>query len=225
MITVIIPTYNQTNYTSELFESINENTVKPKRIILIDDCGSDKVYKIVKKYKNLNITFIRHEINRGLNYCWNEGIHLSSTPITSVLNNDIILNKYFFKKIIESYNFLNWSLICPFTVKFKKEIELSKDESIITEEMGKREGWCWTGKTDYLKKIIPIPPSLRIYFGDDYIFFRARNDKLSILKITNNFIFHYGGRTVMNTESCSGLRERERLQWNKYKENFLKKVK
>lgn len=220
MITVIIPTYNQINYTNELFESVNENIVKPERIILIDDCGSDKVYKIVKKYKNLNITFIRHEINKGLNYSWNEGINLSTTPITSVLNNDIILNKFFFKKIIESYHSLSWTLICPFTVKNKKEIKLNKDEPVITQKMGKREGWCWTGKTEYLKKILPIPSNLRMYFGDDYIFFRTRNDNLNTLKIMNNYIYHYGGRTVSVTKSCTGLRQKERVEWNKYKENF-----
>jgi glycosyltransferase involved in cell wall biosynthesis len=222
MITVVIPTYNQINYTNELFESINKNIIKPKRIILIDDCGTDKVYKIVKKYKNLNITFIRHETNKGLNYSWNEGINLSTTPITSILNNDIVLNKYFFKKIIDSYYIKDWTLICPFTVKTKKEIELSKDEILIFKEIGKREGWCWTGKTSYLNKILPIPSNLKMYFGDDYIFFRIKNDKLPALKIMNNFVYHYGGATVGITQSCSGLREKERYQWNKYKENFLK---
>lgn len=222
MITVVLSVYNQIQFTNQILKFINLNVVKPERIILIDDCGTDNIQELVEKYKYLNIDFIRHTENKGLNYSWSEGIELSETPLTSVLNNDLVLNKYFFKKIIDSY-YMNWALICPNTIKEIENVEkLSKDEAVLLDEMGKREGWCWTGRTDFLKSICPIPSILKMYYGDDYVFFRARHKNLPVLKMMNNYIFHYGGRTINKTESCWGLKEKEINAWLEYKGNFLK---
>lgn len=223
MITAIITSYNQKEYTDEILGYVNENIVHPDEILLIDDCSDCEIDDLLEKYKNLNIRLIKHKHNMGLNFSWNEGLKLAKTKIISVLNNDLVLNKYFFKKILESYDKRNWAIICPFSVLEKRKV-LDNDEPVIIKEMGKREGWCWTARKEFINQIDPIPSFLRIYCGDDYIFYCARRKNLPVLKMTNNFIYHYGGRTVMNTKSCYGLLQKEKELWRKYQhEHFTVK--
>lgn len=220
MITVVIPTLNQNNYTEILLNSIIENTIKPEKIFLINDGGNVKESEgIVKKYKDLNIELLSHLVTMGVNYSWNEGVRSSTTDIISVFNNDIILNKYFFEILIDCYNNYDWGIICPETVSNIKSISNIKNE-IILKEMSKREGWCWSVRSSFIKNIPPIPSFLRNYCGDDYIFHQSRLSKKPTLKMINNHIYHYGSGTVGVTKECNGLREKEKILWNNYKENL-----
>lgn len=219
MITVVIPTHNQIVYTDQLLNNILQNKILPQKIILIDDCGTEDVKNLVKKYKSLPIEYIRHSSNMGVNYSWNEGIQRTTTPIVSVLNNDIIINKFFFKKIIDSYNSNSkWGIVCPNTISKSKSVNLTVDEPVVLQNMGKREGWAWIARMSFVKRIDPIPSFLRTYCGDDYIFFCARKLGYSILKMMNNVIYHYGGKTVRATK---GERKRDKKKWYPYKQKLV----
>lgn len=221
MITVVIPTLNQNNYTDQLLFFISNNLVLPKEIILIDDGGNTEYKDLLKKYENLKIKFIKHDKTLGVNYSWNEGISLSKTPIISVINNDLVISNYFFKKIIESYNKENWGIVCPKTISRSKNVKLTNDDEVILEKMGKREGWCWTVRSEFIKNIDPIPSFLRTYCGDDYIFLMSKIKKYPIFKMMNNYIFHYGSGTVSVTKECNGERIREKKLWNNFKKDKL----
>jgi GT2 family glycosyltransferase len=215
MITVVIPFLNQIKYTDDLLNNISNNEVLPEKIILIDDFSTEDSNDLLKKYNFLPIEYVRH----SLNYAWNHGISLTNTPLVSVLNNDIIINKYFFKKIIESFNINDkLAVVCPLTTTVIENISLSKDEPVILKEMGKREGWAWTAKMSFLKRIDPIPSILRTYCGDDYIFTLARYLTYNVKKMTNNYVYHYGGRTINETKECWDERSKEKVLWNQYRE-------
>jgi len=219
MITVVIPTYNQITYTDQLLNNILQNKVLPQKIILIDDCSIENIRNLVKKYKSLPIEYIRHSSNKGVNYSWNEGMQKTTTPIVSVLNNDIIINKFFFKKIINAYNNNpNWGIVCPKTTKQSKSVKLNIDEPVNLQNMGKREGWAWTARMSFVKRIDPIPSFLKTYCGDDYVFFCARSLGYSALKMMNNVIYHYGGKTVRATK---GERKRDKKKWLPYKRKLV----
>jgi len=221
MIKVVIPIYNQITYTDQLLNNILQNKVLPQKIILIDDCSTENIRNLVKKYKSLPIEYIKHSSNKSVNYSWNEGMQKTTTSIVSVLNNDIIINKFFFKKIIDAYNNNpNWGIVCPKTIKQSKSVKSSVDEPVILKNMGKREGWAWSARMSFIKKIDPIPDFLRTYCGDDYVFFCARGLGYSALKMMNNVIYHYGGKTVKTTPP-KGERKREKKLWEPYKQKLV----
>jgi len=206
MITAIIPFYNQILYTKSLLDQIFKMKTKPDKIILIDDC-SEELFDIKKYSSKLNIQYIKHKTNRGLNYSWNEGLNLSNTPLISVLNNDIILNEFFFDKIIEVQK-ENWGIVCP---NKAKTIEMVNNENLPPKiiHLKKRQGWCWTIKKEVYNLIGKIPSFLRIYCGDDYIFLKSKNLGFENVMISNNYVYHYGGATV-NSPVYAGLREQEK---------------
>lgn len=228
MITVVVPVLNQIQITNQFLGYIEENVILPEEIILIDNGSTEKVGKLVKKYSKqgkLRVRFIRHKRNTGVNAAWNEGIKLAKTPLISILNNDIILNKYFFKKIIEASQVNEkYGIFCVTNAKGIKRVGESKDVKVKIANMGKREGWAFTIRKEITDRLPPIPPDLRIYCGDDFLYYGARTVLgYQAVRITNNYIFHLGGRTVGSSKQFRGVRKREKVIWNKdHKPKLLK---
>lgn len=198
MITAIIPVFNNIQITKEFFDTISYNTIQPKEIILIDNGSVDKYYKLVNNYKHLNINYIRHETNVGVNAAWNEGIKISTTPYLSILNNDLLLNKYFFQKLIETFEkYSDVGIVIPSIVKTNKNIiHNSKDELIGITDIKRRNGCAFTIRKEITDKIPPIPKILKTYCGDDYLFKRTLELGYRTVRMNKNFVYHYGGATV-----------------------------
>jgi len=198
MITVVVPVHNQIKITDDFFMTISENTVLPEQIVLIDNGSSDNYLELVNKFKNLNITYIRKETNEGVNAAWNLGIALAKTPYISILNNDLLLNKYFFQMVTQSMvNDKKLGIVVPYTILQDKEYRhKTKNELPILGNLSKREGWAFTIRKNITDNIKPIPSKLKIYYGDDYLFYYTKALNYRTMKITNNFIFHYKNKTI-----------------------------
>lgn len=228
MITVVVPVLNQIQITDKFLGYIAENVVLPEEIILIDNGSTEKIGKLVKKYSKygkLKIKFIRHEKNTGVNAAWNEGIKLAKTPLISILNNDIILNKYFFKKIIEASQVSEkYGIFCVTNAKKIGQVKESRDVKVKIANMGKREGWAFTIRKEITDRLPPIPSDLRIYCGDDFLYYGTRTVLgFQAVRITNNYIFHLGGRTIRSYKQLRGVRKQEKIIWNKnYRGELLK---
>lgn len=193
MITVIVPVLNRLEETEEFLESIFNNIYLPEEIIFIDN-GSDfnSVAALLDKYKGLPIKYIRHEVNIGVNAAWTEGIGLAKTKLVSILNNDIIVNKYFFSNIIAAMKNPQIGVITPHTVDKKEDIEqqLTTSKVCVTK---KCEGWAFTVKKYLLNVIPPIPKELNIFFGDDWFWHQTTINGMLWCKDQENIIYHRPG--------------------------------
>jgi len=88
---IIIPVWNQLEFTRECIESILRNTFYPFTLIIVDN-GSDletqEYLKALKQNKDLKLILIRNEKNSGFIKATNQGIKESRAPYTCLLNND-----------------------------------------------------------------------------------------------------------------------------------------
>jgi len=218
MITVVVPVLNNINITDEFFMTIYNNTVIPNEIILFDNGSTDDYPSLVKKYKQLNINYIKKSKNVGVNIAWNEGIRISKNPYVSILNNDLLLNRFFFEKVIESMESIkDLGIVVPTIVKNKKDIRKSLNEPVKLIKIRKREGCAFTIRKELNKRIKPIPvDELKTYCGDDYLFYFTELIGFKIRKMSNNFVFHYGSKTVLKVWSDKKTtRVKEKQIWKK----------
>lgn len=222
MITLVVPVHNQLEVTDQFLNYVSYNIVIPEKIILIDDNSTEDMKSLIEKYNKLPIQYIRHNKNEGVNYSWNEGLRLSKTPYISIFNNDIIINKYFFKKIIETFKLNNkFGIVCGQTLRRSKNIKLTDDSPPTTQMMTRREGWAFTIKKEMSDLIPDIPKELKIYCGDDYLFFYCYLLGYVPIKILNNYLFHYGSLTISSIRP-RGLRIQEKKLWLEIKNKILK---
>ncbi|NQY68213.1 MAG: glycosyltransferase, partial [Flavobacteriales bacterium] len=87
VVSIIIPVYNQANYSYSCVEYIIKNTNVPFEVIIMDDNSSDENAINLLDYIK-NVQFIRNEENLGfLNNC-NKGANLAKGKYVLFLNND-----------------------------------------------------------------------------------------------------------------------------------------
>ena len=62
----VIPVYNGERFILETLDSLASQTLKPDRVIVIDDASTDNTAKLVESYEILKCGLIRSEENLGL---------------------------------------------------------------------------------------------------------------------------------------------------------------
>ena len=110
-ISIYVPVYNGEETIKRCLDSILSQTLKPKKILVINDSSNDKTKKILENYKN-NIEIINNKKNLGI--CLTRDIavnHLKSEYIASV-DADVELDKDWLKNIFNALNNNNATWVC-----------------------------------------------------------------------------------------------------------------
>ncbi|MCU4614793.1 glycosyltransferase family 2 protein [Acinetobacter lwoffii] len=93
-VSVVIPYYNNSIYVEKALQSIFEQTLLPKEIIVIDDCSSDShsLNVILKNYINkddkIKVILHRNSVNKNGAYCRNLGINKARQKYIALLDAD-----------------------------------------------------------------------------------------------------------------------------------------
>lgn len=76
LISVVMGTYNCSEYLGEAIESILNQTIKDFEFIIIDDASSDSTYEIIQSYaqKDNRVIGLRNAVNSGLGYSLYTGV-------------------------------------------------------------------------------------------------------------------------------------------------------
>jgi GT2 family glycosyltransferase len=223
MISVIMPVMGSYDMTLFLFEQMVRNSVLPQEVFLIDN-GSDedcKFYKFEKMFPELNVHYSRYKFNHGVNIAWNDGIKDATGNYLMFLNNDIIINRYFFEKVMCTLLYdATVGVVVPTTVKSLDKMYDDPGEPVV-ENIDRREGWAFTIRREITEASGYIPFPFKIYYGDDYLFQWAKKLGYSWQKITNCPIYHYGSRSVKQIDKNNTVLVRECRYWEKLYRSFF----
>lgn len=100
LFSVIIPTYNSSNYIEECLESILNQKIKDFEIIVIDDGNKDTTNKIVLSYKKQfkNIKLLKNK-NKGVSAARNLGISVARGEYIIFVDSDDVISENLFETI------------------------------------------------------------------------------------------------------------------------------
>lgn len=90
-ITIVIPCYNATRYIEKCIYSLEQQTFKQFKVILVDDCSTDDTYEHLHKLKahiGLNIEVLQNEKNSGPAVSRNKGILATDTKYITFCDSD-----------------------------------------------------------------------------------------------------------------------------------------
>ncbi len=99
-VTVIIPCYNYGQYVAEAVQSALDQTVLPKKIIVINDGSTDNSKTVLNTFKDNPLVEVMNKPNTGVIDTKNLGITLSKTYWTVFLDADDKLSKSFIKNTL-----------------------------------------------------------------------------------------------------------------------------
>ena len=91
---IIIPVWNQLEFTRECIESIRKNTSRVDYgLIIIDNASDERTSSYLESLKGPNVSLVRNEKNMGFVKAANRGMTVSSAHFLCILNNDTIVTK------------------------------------------------------------------------------------------------------------------------------------
>ncbi|MCX7908117.1 MAG: glycosyltransferase family 2 protein [Ignavibacteria bacterium] len=101
MIDLLIITYNGREFTKNAITSAISNTVKPQKVILVDNNSTDGTVQYIKDNFDF-VEIISLPYNAGYGKAINIGMKSAVSPFVVVSNNDVIFPDNFFEKLIAS---------------------------------------------------------------------------------------------------------------------------
>lgn len=133
-ISVIIPVYNCRGYFEECLQSVQSQTLKCLEIIVIDDCSDDFDYGAYIRTLNDNrIKFYRNAKRKGVSFCRNYGIKISSGVYISFLDGD----DFFPDKT---------SLAQLLQLSEKKQLDICGGSLVIVDKTSHPVNWKFSGQ-------------------------------------------------------------------------------
>jgi glycosyltransferase involved in cell wall biosynthesis len=94
----VIPVYNGETFIAQTLESIARQTLRPDRVVVLDNCSTDRTPEIVKNFTGIPCEFIRNESNLGLFGNMNRALDLSTeTEFLQILHADDTIEPEFYQ--------------------------------------------------------------------------------------------------------------------------------
>lgn len=87
-ISVIIPTYNDSQHLSRAIDSALQQTIEVHEIIVVDDASTEDISPVLAQYDDDRIIVERHQTNRGGSAARNTGIKLATGDYLAFLDAD-----------------------------------------------------------------------------------------------------------------------------------------
>ena len=87
-----MPTYNSEIFIKQSIESVIRQTFQFWKLIIIDDCSSDRTLDIINSYSMIDerILYLRNDINLGVSKSRNKGLEMANSEWVAFLDSDDI---------------------------------------------------------------------------------------------------------------------------------------
>src|SRR2546422_645702 len=104
-IITIIPVYNGEGFIRETLESVARQTLRPDRVIVLDNCSTDKTPQIVQEFEGLKCEYMRNQTNLGLFGNCNRALDFAEeTNYLLILHADDVLEPRYFEVMTSALN-------------------------------------------------------------------------------------------------------------------------
>ncbi len=213
-VSIVIPLFNQLEYTRRCLESLLVDTTWVKEIILINNGSSDGTAEYLATLKG--ITVITNSRNLGCAAAWNQGVKAASAQWIAILNNDIIVSPDWLHGLLEFAERESLDIVSPAF----REGDFNYDITLYSREftnhmgevsrMGIAQGVCFMVKRRVFEVVGLFDENFRIgQFEDADFFRRAREAGFRLGTTGRSFIHHFGSITQDSIRSSRDARPYE----------------
>ncbi|AVQ44399.1 TPA: glycosyltransferase [Clostridium sporogenes] len=132
-VSVVVPCYNCENFIDKTVNSLLNQTILPKEIILIDDNSLDNTIKVIKKLENKNkiIRVFNFKENKGPSFTRNYGVDKSKGQYILFMDSDDIASPYLIEKSFRNLNELNKDNKNKWLLSYTSYIQIDENDNTI----------------------------------------------------------------------------------------------
>ncbi|MBI4743224.1 MAG: glycosyltransferase [Actinobacteria bacterium] len=201
-VSIVIPVYNQLEYTMMCIESIKKHTPDDLyEFVFIDNGSTDGTKEYLATLEKT--TVITNQINRGVAPAWNQGIRASAGDYIAILNNDIIVPPKWLENLI---SVLEKNPEIYYASPLYERLEMAPDYEKRAAELAEKEpeigpdhfiGFCFVMKRQTIREIGLFDEQFEMGWYEDTDY-QARLKKAGHppVGISNVLIHHFESKTL-----------------------------
>jgi len=228
---VIIPTWNQLQYSQRCIESIRKHTHLPYELIVVDNGSTDGTRAWLESLSGVHL--IANETNLGYPKACNQGLRAAKGENLLLLNNDTVVTPGWLRRLLERlHSAEDVGIVGPLTNYAVGEQRIEPPYRDLAQldgfawELGRRHrgasfatgmlvGFCLLMRRDVLDRIGLLDEGFGIgTFEDTDLSFRATKEGYRLLVCQDAFVHHFGSRTISgNAVGVHELLEQNRLRF------------
>ena len=160
MITFIVPTIWKSDYIHRTVESLLECKEVGLEMIIIDNANSDYISPDPK------IKVLKQEQNIFVNPAWNLGVNSAKNQLVCIINDDITLNV---SRVVEAMKMVQNQDFGMIGL-FKRNLFIKDEGKLSLKEIDRMPFFFGSMMILDKKNYIQIPDSLKIFYGDNYLY-------------------------------------------------------
>src|SRR5258708_3354773 len=102
-IITVIPVFNGEKFILQTLESVAAQTLRPDRLVVIDNCSTDNTEKIVKEFTSLKCEWQRNPTNLGLFGNCNRALEFAEeTDYLHILHADDLIEPKYYETMVKN---------------------------------------------------------------------------------------------------------------------------
>jgi len=90
LVSIVMPSHNREKFIGEAIDSMLCQTFSDFELIIVDDGSDDNTLLEIKKFKDLRIKVLQHEVNQGNYVARNTGMAIAKGRYIAVMDSDDI---------------------------------------------------------------------------------------------------------------------------------------
>jgi hypothetical protein len=214
-----IPCLYGAGHTKEAIESVvNKPGVD---LLLIDNGAEQSVKDVLHSYSNrLNVKIINNPVNIYVNPAWNQILNHflnNKYDYLLIMNSDLILHKDW-KNILDAYlNEYPNNIPIPYISTNKADLNRNTDIHSSIEVVAGTPGVLICLNKAHANLVYPIPGTLKVWFGDNWIYDGLRGVGYKTIIVNNLITYHSGSQNVSKAKGISEIIEQDKIEWEKLK--------
>lgn len=113
---VVIVNYNGEKILKRCLESIINSSLKPEKIIIVDNDSKDGSIKLINELRIKNICLIKNDRNIGFGPANNQALELVESNYVLIMNNDVVLDRKCAENLLSGFSDDNIVIINPLII-------------------------------------------------------------------------------------------------------------
>ncbi|MDA8306511.1 MAG: glycosyltransferase family 2 protein [Deltaproteobacteria bacterium] len=199
-VSVVIPVYNQLDYTRKCLDSLRAHGGGIEEIIIIDNGSTDGTAQYLSGLDSA--TVIMNRENLGCAAAWNQGVEAAGSAWVLFLNNDVVVTSHWIEGMLEFAEEKRVDIVSPAIREGAGDYDMDRYAQEFVARMGRQsrigvaDGICFLVRRAVFEKVGRFDEHFRIGQFEDVDFFRRAAMAGFRLGITGrSFIHHFGSVT------------------------------
>ena len=208
LVSLVIPLYNQLDYTRGCIASIEACTKMPYELILVNNGSQDGTNNFLSAVSH---AVISNETNLGCARAWNQGVRASKGEVIGILNNDIVVTPGWLEGLLTFMHQSGYGIVCPSAREGPLDYDLdryARDFTFRCSAATRRElyGACFLVRREIFERIGLFDEGFT-YGGCEDIDFQWRAMASGFgVAITGSVLIHHYGMVTQDAIKTSGTR-------------------